>query len=90
MGYDVVREPDEEYETLGAQQIFEIDNGCRIGIFDQQVIDKLLLSPGIREWSERYFDSSNLAVQLVGPEDVFLFKAVVGRVDDIEDMFSLL
>jgi len=29
-------------------------------------------------------------VELVSPEDIFLFKAVAGRVDDIEDMFSLM
>jgi len=29
-------------------------------------------------------------VELVSPEDIFLFKAVAGRVDDIEDIFSLM
>ncbi|RLM49062.1 hypothetical protein DVK06_16805, partial [Halorubrum sp. Atlit-28R] len=32
----------------------------------------------------------SLVVELVSPEDIFLFKAVAGRVDDIEDMFSLM
>lgn len=90
VGYDVVREPDDEYEALGAQRILENDDGCRIDVFNRQVIEKLLLSPGIRERSERYLDPGNLVVQLVSPEDIFLFKAVAGRVDDIEDMFSLL
>lgn len=89
-GYDVVREPDEAYEELGAQRILENDDGCRIDVFNQQVIDKLILSPGIRERSERYLDPGNLVIALVIPEDIFLFKAVAGRVDDIEDMFSLL
>ncbi|GKZ16246.1 hypothetical protein HAL_41270 [Haladaptatus sp. T7] len=90
LGYDIVREPDEEYEELGAQRILENDDGCRIDIFNQQVIGKLILSPGIRERSERYLDPGNLVVELVSPEDIFLFKAVAGRVDDIEDMFSLM
>ena len=90
LGYDIVREPDEEYEVLGAQRILENDDGCRIDIFNQQVIGKLILSPGIRERSERYLDPGNLVVELVSPEDIFLFKAVAGRVDDIEDMFSLM
>jgi hypothetical protein len=90
LGYDVVREPDEEYEELGAQRILENDDGCRIDVFNQQVINKLILSPGIRERSERYLDPGNLVVELVSPEDIFLFKAVAGRVDDIEDMFSLM
>ncbi|WP_117595649.1 DUF6036 family nucleotidyltransferase [Haloprofundus halophilus] len=90
LGYDIVREPDEEYEELGAQRILENDDGCRIDVFNQQVIGKLILSPGIRERSERYLDPGNLVVELVSPEDIFLFKAVAGRVDDIEDMFSLM
>ena len=90
LGYDIVREPDEEYEELGAQRILENNDGCRIDVFNQQVIGKLILSPGIRERSERYLDPGNLVVELVSPEDIFLFKAVAGRVDDIEDMFSLM
>jgi len=90
LGYELVREPDEEYEALGAQRILENDDGCRIDIFNQQVIDKLILSSGIRERSERSLDPGNLVVALVSPEDIFLFKAVAGRVDDIEDMFSLI
>jgi len=90
LGYDIVREPDEEYEELGAQRILENDDGCRIDIFHQQVIDKLVLSDGIRKRSERYLEPGNLVVELVSPEDIFLFKAVAGRVDDIDDMFSLL
>ena len=90
LDYETVREPDEEYEALGAQRIVENDDGCRIDVFHQQVIDKLILSDGIRRRSERYIDPGNLVVELVSPEDIFLFKAVAGRVDDIEDMFSLL
>mgnify|MGYP000052899988 CR=1 FL=1 len=90
LGYDIVREPDEAYEALGAQRILENDDGCRIDVFNRQVIDKLVLSDGIRERSERYLDPGNLVVELVSPEDIFLFKAVAGRVDDVEDMFSLL
>ncbi|USZ73514.1 DUF6036 family nucleotidyltransferase [Natronosalvus halobius] len=88
--YDIVQEPDEEYEELGAQRILENDDGCRIDVFNQQVIGKLILSPGIRERSERYLNPGHLVVDLVSPEDTFLFKAVAGRVDDIEDMFSLM
>ncbi|MFC5367196.1 DUF6036 family nucleotidyltransferase [Salinirubrum litoreum] len=90
LGYAIVQEPDEEYEELGAQRILENDDGCRIDVFNQQVVGKLILSPGIRERSERYLGPGNLGIELVSPEDIFLFKAVAGRVDDIEDMFSLM
>jgi uncharacterized protein (DUF2164 family) len=90
LGYEIVQDPDEEYEELGAQRILENEDGCRIDVFNQQVIGKLILSPGIRERSEEHLTPGNLVVELVSPEDIFLFKAVAGRVDDIEDMFSLM
>jgi hypothetical protein len=89
-GYDIVKEPGEEYDDLGAQRILENDDGCRIDIFNQQVIDKLVLSDGMRRRSEAYLDAGRLSVALVSSEDIFLFKSVAGRTDDIEDMFSLV
>jgi|AntDeeMinimDraft_6_1070357.scaffolds.fasta_scaffold01815_3 hypothetical protein len=89
-GYDIVKEPGEEYDDLGAQRILENDDGCRIDIFNQQVIDKLVLSDGMRRRSESYLDAGGLSVALVSAEDIFLFKSVAGRTDDIEDMFSLV
>ena len=90
LGYEIVQEPDEEYEELGAQRILENDDRCRIDIFNQQVIDKLVLSDGMRRRSEAYLDAGELSVALVSAEDIFLFKSVAGRTDDIEDMFSLV
>lgn len=60
LGYDFVREPDTDYEALGAQRILENDDGCRIDIFHQQVTDTLVLSDGIRTRSERYLAPGNL------------------------------
>jgi predicted nucleotidyltransferase len=89
-GYDIVKEPGMEYDDLGAQRILENDDGCRIDIFNQQVIDKLVLSEGMRRRSEDYLDAGGLSVALVSLEDIFLFKSVAGRTDDIEDMFALV
>lgn len=50
-GYDVVGEPGEEYDDLGAQCILENDDGCRIDVFNQQVVNKLVLSEGMRQRS---------------------------------------
>ena len=47
-GYEIVKDPGEEYDELGAQRILENDDGCRIDVFNQQVIDKLVLSDGMR------------------------------------------
>src|SRR6056297_2171356 len=89
-GYEIVKEPGEEYDELGAQRILENDDGCRIDIFNRQVIDKLVLSEGMRRRSEAYLNAGGLSVALVSAEDIFLFKSVAGRTDDIEDMFSLV
>lgn len=89
-GYTVVQDPGEEYDDLGAQRILENEDGCRIDIFNQQVVDKLVLSEGIRRRSETYLEAGALSVALVSSEDIFLFKAVAGRTDDIGDMFTLV
>ena len=89
-GYEVVREPGDEYEDLGAQRILENEDGCRFDVFNRQVIDKLVLSESMRRRSESHLDAGRLSVALVSAEDVFLFKSVAGRTDDIGDMFVLV
>ena len=89
-GYEVVEEPGEDYDDLGAQRILENDDGCRIDVFNQQVVDKLVLSEGMRQRSVTQLLAGELTVELVSAEDVFLFKTVAGRTDDIDDMFTLV
>lgn len=89
-GYDVVHDPGEAYEELGAQRILENDDGCRFDVFNQQVAGKLVLTDGMKERSEPFLNAGKLDVHLVSPEDIFLFKSVAGRVDDIEDMYTVL
>jgi hypothetical protein len=89
-GYEVVKDPSEEYHELGAQRILENADGCRIDVFNQKVVDKLVLSEGMRERSVTHLKAGELTVALVSTEDVFLFKSVAGRTDDIDDMFTLV
>ena len=89
-GYEIVADPGEAYDTLGAQRIFENDDGCRIDLFNRQVVDKLVLSDGMRQRSESHLDTGRLTVALVSSADIFLFKSVAGRTDDIEDLFGLV
>lgn len=89
LGYEDVQSPAQEYTELGAQAILENEDGCRIDLFNEQVVDKLRLSEGMRTRAEQYFTSGKLTVQLVSQEDIFLFKAVAGRTDDVDDMFAL-
>lgn len=89
-GYEVVEEPGKEYDELGAQRILENDDGCRIDVFNRQMVDKLVLSEKMRERCRTHLECGALTVALVSAEDVFLFKSVAGRTGDIDDMFALV
>ncbi|WP_053947951.1 DUF6036 family nucleotidyltransferase [Halolamina sediminis] len=89
-GYEEVSELDETYQQLGARLCLENDDGCRIDVFNRQVANKLIFSDGMQERSEEYLTSSELTVQLTALEDIFLFKTVAKRPDDIDDMNTLI
>lgn len=88
--YTAVQSLDPEYENLGATSCVENDDGCRLDIFNRQVANELLLTDGMRERSEPALDTDSLALHLVSNEDIFLFKSVAGRDDDLEDMNTLV
>lgn len=88
--YETVRSPGDEYASLGAESILENDDGCRFDLFVRQVGGELIFSDAMRRRSERFVETGKLTVRLVSPEDIFLFKSVAGRTDDIEDLFTLV
>ncbi|WP_226024024.1 DUF6036 family nucleotidyltransferase [Halomicrobium salinisoli] len=90
LGYAEVQSLDPDYRALGATSCVENDDGCRLDIFNQQVANKLVLTDGMQERSEPFLDLGRLTVRLVSNEDIFLFKAIAGRDDDIEDMNMLV
>ncbi|OIB57290.1 DUF6036 family nucleotidyltransferase [Natrialba sp. SSL1] len=90
LGYAEVQSLDPDYRALGATSCVENDDGCRLDIFNQQVANKLVLTDGMQERSEPFLDTDRLTVRLVSNEDIFLFKAIAGRDDDIEDMNMLV
>jgi hypothetical protein len=90
VGYAEVQSLDPDYRALGATSCVENDDGCRIDIFNQQVANKLVLTEGMRKRSEPFLDMARLTVRLVSNEDIFLFKLIAGRDDDIEDMNMLV
>jgi hypothetical protein len=79
-----------DYWALGATSCVENDDGCRLDIFNQQVANKLVLTDGMEERSEPFLDTDRLTVRPVSNEDIFLFKTIAGRDDDIEDMNMLV
>ena len=89
-GYSEVQSLDPNYRALGATSCVENDDGCRLDIFNQQVANKLVLTNGMRERSDPLFATGWLTVRLVSNEDIFLFKLIAGRDDDIGDMNMLV
>ncbi len=90
LGYAEVQSLNDDYQALGAASCVENDDRCRLDIFNQQVANKLILTDGMHERSESFFDTGPLTVRLVSNEDIFLFKLIAGRDDDIEDMNVLV
>jgi hypothetical protein len=90
LGYAEVQSLDSDYRALGATSCVENDDGCRLDIFNQQVANKLVLTDGMQKRSEPFLNTDRLTVRLVSNEDIFLFKLIAGRDDDIEDMNMLV
>ncbi|MFC6733960.1 DUF6036 family nucleotidyltransferase [Haladaptatus sp. DYSN1] len=88
--YSEIQSLDPEYQALGATSCVENDDGCRLDIFNQQVANKLVLTEGMRERSDPLLSTGKLTVRLVSNEDIFLFKLIAGRDDDIGDMNVLV
>lgn len=90
LGYAEVQSLDADYRALGATSCVENDDGCRLDIFNQQVANKLVLTEGMRDRSEPFLATDRWTARLVSNEDIFLFKLIAGRDDDIEDMNVLV
>lgn len=90
LGYEEVTDLGEEYDTLGARYCVRNNEGCQLDVFHRQIADKLFFSDGMRERSEVFLSTLNFSVGLVSLEDIFLFKAVAERPDDIGDMATLV
>ena len=89
-GYAEVHSLDDDYQALGATSCVENDDGCRLDIYNQEVANTLVLTDGMCERSESFLVTDQLRVRLVSNEDIFLFKMIAGRDDDIEDMNELV
>lgn len=89
-GYEKVSDLDETYQQLGARLCVENPDGCRIDVFNRQVANKLIFSDAMRQRSEEHLTSNEFTVRLTALEDIFLFKTVAKRPDDIDDMNTLV
>lgn len=90
VGYEELTDLGEAYDRLGARHCVRNDDGCQLDLFYQQIADKLFFSEGMETRSEEFLSTPSLSVGLVSTEDIFLFKSVAERPDDIADMTTLV
>jgi len=90
LGYSEVTDLGDEYDRLGARHCVRNDAGCQFDVFYRQIADKLFFSDGMQARSEPFLSDQYFSVGLVSFEDIFLFKAVAERPDDIGDMATLV
>lgn len=90
LGYEEQTNLGDEYTELGARHCVRNEDGCQLDLFHRQIADKLFFSEGMENRSEEFLSTERLSVGLVSREDIFLFKAVAERPDDISDMATLV
>lgn len=90
LGYEEVTDLGEAYAELGARHCVRNEDGCQLDLFHRQIADKLFFSEGMQSRSEEFLATDDLSVGLVSLEDIFIFKAVAERPDDISDMATLV
>ncbi len=79
----------EAYEALGVTTVMERSDGMRFDIFVERVCRKLKLTESMRRRSEGLDLQGRLRLMATAPEDIFLFKSVTDREDDLADMALL-
>jgi hypothetical protein len=87
-GYEPEEELSEEYDELGAAFILQKDLR-RFDVFHEQVASVIRLTQSMVDRSRHLFDEGTLTVRAVSLNDIFLFKAVANREDDVEDMIQI-
>lgn len=88
-GYALPDDLANEYDQLEAAFILE-KGPRRFDVFHRAVAGVLRLSEGMEERSERLFVVGPLEVRTVSLNDIFLFKSVANRDDDVDDMITLI
>lgn len=89
IGFRGVTEVPDEYIALEATTIMEGPNGIRFDIFVERVCKKLYLTWSMKERASSLHLDGQLRLMATSPEDLFLFKSVTDRDDDLADMALL-
>ncbi|MFH0815303.1 MAG: hypothetical protein V1934_00590 [Methanobacteriota archaeon] len=89
-GFTRVKKLETDYRDLNAWIVLETASGMRFDIFCRQVCGGLVLSPGMMARSDERLRFGNLIIKSCSSEDIFLFKSITSRPDDLTDMRALL
>lgn len=89
MGYKEILIKTEAYKRMGASGILENPEGFRWDVFVNIVCGGLILSSAMIERSNEFFSLEKMRVNILSPEDIFVFKAVTSRERDRDDMFVI-
>ncbi len=88
-GMKTISDKSAEYVQLGTLHILENQNGIRLDIFYKQVCNGLVLSQDMKHRAQTKLELNNLTVHAMSGEDIFLFKSITMRDNDLADMFSI-
>ncbi len=89
VGFAQAAPDDDIYRRLGTTTMMHDDKGTRFDIFVRTVCRKLRITDGMVSRSTRHAVYGRLTLNLVSPEDIFLFKSVTERAGDLDDMALL-
>lgn len=87
-GYSAPDDIEDAYDRLDTAFILENEQR-RFDVFYRQVAGVLVLSEPMEERSRSLFETDHLEVRMVSLNDIFLFKSVANREDDVDDMIVL-
>lgn len=85
-GLKSISDKSAEYVQLGPQHIMENKGGIRLDIFYKQVCNGLILSEDMKQRAQTKLELNKLTVHAMSGEDIFLFKSITLRDDDLVDM----
>lgn len=78
-----------EYIDLKARCVLEGKDEVRFDIFIEKVCNALSFSQGMKARAQKMYYRDTLKLYVASIEDIFLFKAITSRPDDLADMATL-
>jgi hypothetical protein len=77
------------YKDMEARIILSEKDGVQFDVFVIKVCNALTFSAGMKSRAQKKYDNNNLKLFITSTEDIFVFKAITSRPDDLADMATL-